>query len=109
MNAESGDIWKQAAKLRGWDDATAVPWWGVARVTRSSTRARVAGNQRVIHRGCSPPWLWPRTSICRPPAIADMRRTALTTYSACTWMSPVLRFGRVTVQTSKPLARNWGR
>lgn len=65
---------------------------------------RMSGQKRIAHRGSVlAPWLQP-SSTTRRPLRAWIRRTASTTYSAATWMSPLVCSGSVTSQAGMPCA-----
>ena len=69
-----------------------------ANPTSEATIGRMSGQNRSAHRGSVlAPWLQPKRMTWRCVA-AWIVRTASTTYSAATWMSPSVWFGTVTVQ-----------
>lgn len=104
-NRDRVACWWKAGLQLPWQAASArtVPWLDGLSPTRSSTTSRVSGQKRSAQRGTIPPWLQPTTSTSRWDCRL-MVRSAWTTYSPATWMSPVASNGSVIAHQRMPMA-----
>jgi hypothetical protein len=87
--------------------ASRVPWLDGSSPITDSTRSRVSGQNFSAQRPIIPPWLNPTIWIGRS-ARRCIVRSAATTYSAATWMSPIASPGSATVQYGWCRARSAG-